>query len=89
MSCCDKPNAWDIYEVATRWNPDRLRCLIVGENPGDETSIYFYEPVDSRDPVRVRSNLLHGLNAAGLIGALTLGAFRAAGFSSTMRLVVT
>ncbi len=80
MSCCGKRHAWDIYEVATRWTPDTLRCLIVGENPGDERSIYFYQPADGRDPVRIRSNLLHALTVATLISAPTLEAFRAAGF---------
>jgi hypothetical protein len=60
--------------------PDTLRCLIVGENPGEEKSMYFYDPAVTRDPVRVRSNLLHGLTVAGLIGAPTLEEFRAAGF---------
>jgi hypothetical protein len=78
--CCNGPHAWDIYEVATRWKPDILRCLIVGENPGDEKSLYFYQPAGGRDPIRVRSNLLHGLTVAALIGAPTLEAFRAGGF---------
>jgi len=80
MADCDKPDAWDVYDVAGRWRPDVIRCLIVGENPGDERSIYFYQHADGRDPVRVRSNLLHGLTIAALISAPTLDAFRAAGF---------
>jgi hypothetical protein len=80
MNCCSKTHAWDAYDVATRWKPDTLRCLIVGENPGDERSMYFYQPADDRDPVRVRSNLLNGLKEANLISTPTLHAFRAAGF---------
>jgi hypothetical protein len=41
--------------------------------------MYFYQPVDGRDPIRVRSNLLHGLTVVGLISEPTLEAFRAAG----------
>jgi hypothetical protein len=80
MNCCGKPHAWDLHDVAIRWMPDTLRCLIVGENPGEEESMYFYKPPDGRDPVRVRSNLLLGLTVAALIGAPTLEEFRAAGF---------
>jgi hypothetical protein len=80
MHCCGKPHAWDVYGVAVRWKPNTLRCLIIGENPGDETSTYFYQLADGRDPVRVRSNLLHGLTEAALISAPTLDAFRSAGF---------
>ena len=80
MSCCNKPHAWDIYDVAIRWRPDNLRCLVVGENPGDESSVDFYQRIDGRDPVRVRTNLLHGLTTAALISSPTLDAFRAAGF---------
>ena len=78
--CCGKPHAWDVYEVTVRWKPDTLRCLIVGENPGDETSMYFYQPADDHDPIRVRTNLLHSLTVADLISAPTLDASRAAGF---------
>src|SRR5206468_5621281 len=42
--------------------------------------MYFYQPADGGDPVRVRSNLLHGLTVAALISAPTLEAFRAGGF---------
>lgn len=57
-----------------------MRCLIIGENPGDTDSIYFYEEPRNHDPVRVRTNLLYGLTAAGLITEPRLKAFRAAGF---------
>ena len=42
--------------------------------------MYFYDVPATRDPVRVRTNLLHGLTAAGLIREPTLSAFRDAGF---------
>jgi hypothetical protein len=42
--------------VERLWMPKPLRCLIVGENPGDVTSEYFYEPPPDpkNDRVRVR-----------------------------------
>ncbi|SRR6266508_2702497 len=80
MNCCNKPHAWDLHSVPSRWKPPEVRCLIIGENPGGAESIYFYDPPSRRDPVRVRGNLLHGLASAGLIREPTLTAFRAAGF---------
>jgi len=82
MNCCGKPSCVGHVRGCDTVDPDRLRCLVVGENPGDERSMYFYQPADGRDPVRVRSNLLHGLTVAALalISAPTLEAFRAAGF---------
>ena len=32
-----------IYDVPNRWKPQRVRCLIVGENPGEQDSMYFYD----------------------------------------------
>jgi hypothetical protein len=62
--------------------PKPMRCLIVGENPGDVTSEYFYEPPTDpkRDRVRVRRVLLDGLPGVGLIAEPTLESFRDAGF---------
>jgi len=62
--------------------PTRLRCLIVAENPGDVGSQYFYEPPPdpTRDRVRVRHALLHGLRDVRLSAESTLDAFRDAGF---------
>jgi len=62
--------------------PKPVRCLIVGENPGDVTSEYFYEPPTDprRDRVRVRRELLNGLHRVGLITEPTLEAFRDTGF---------
>jgi hypothetical protein len=62
MDCCGKSHAWDTYDVPNRWKPQqRVRCLIVGENPGKQNSVYFYDVPANHDPVRVRTNLLHGL----------------------------
>ncbi len=56
MNCCGKLHAWDIYDVPNRWKPQRVRCLIVGENPGEQGSMYFYDVPANHDPVRVRTN---------------------------------
>jgi hypothetical protein len=78
MSCCGQAaHAWDQFRVATEWVPDRLRCLIVGENPGSATTAYFY---DGNREVAIRSLLLEGLYRVGIIAASTLSAFRNAGF---------
>jgi hypothetical protein len=43
-ACCDAPShPWDRWQVERLWMPKPLRCLIVGENPDDVTSQYFYE----------------------------------------------
>ena len=80
MDCCGKSHPWDVHDVPNRWKPQRVRCLIVGENPGDTDSMYFYDESPNHDLVRVRTNLLSGLTAAGLIIEPSLKAFRAAGF---------
>jgi len=78
MPCCrDHAHAWDEFRVATDWLPDRLRCLIVGENPGSSSTAYFY---DAARRVAVRTILLRELHGAGIVAAPTLDAFRAAGF---------
>lgn len=65
-----------------RWLPRVLRCLIVGENPGDTGSQYFYEAPSScaSDAVVVRRALLRGLHQHGLIPEPTLDGFQDAGF---------
>jgi len=84
MTCCCNAvlHPWDKYEVERRWVPEILRCLIIGENPGDSNSQYFYDPPQSyaRDRVIVRRCLLRGLCEQGLISAATLEAFQDAGF---------
>lgn len=82
-SCCDAVlHPWDKYAVERRWIPETLRCLIIGESPGDSNSQYFYAAPQSyvKDRVVVRRCLLRGLCEEGLIGAATLEAFRDAGF---------
>ncbi|HYD47507.1 MAG TPA: hypothetical protein VEB21_04135 [Terriglobales bacterium] len=68
--------------VNSVWKPDLIRCLIVGESPGNPGAPYFYDPIptDRRDPVGVRRVLLAALHAAGWIAAPSLEAFKAAGF---------
>lgn len=60
--------------------PADLRCFIVGENPGDVESAYFYDPTRA---VSVRTIVLRELHARRQIRAPDLAAFRGAGFSST------
>jgi len=59
-----------------------LRCFIIGENPGDTTSEYFYQPLPryDSDDVVVRRALLGGLHLRGLIPKPTLEGFQDAGF---------
>lgn len=83
LPCCEAPkHGWDRFEVERDWIPPTLRCLIVGENPGDLTSEYFYERPASyeSDEVEVRKGLLRGLREHRLIGEGTLEGFRDAGF---------
>ncbi len=82
MNCCSGPHPWDLYKVRTNWFPSKLRCLIIGENPGySVNSSYFYQPQNSGyDPVTIRRNLLFGLYKVDLIGAQTLQEFQQAGF---------
>lgn len=80
--CCGRKHAWDEHKVDTTWRPAQLRCLIIGENPGDVGAPYFYSPPDPTRGrgVSIRANLLYGLHQVGLIAAPTLEAFRDAGF---------
>jgi len=73
---------WDRLGVEHVWQPRRLRCLVVGENPGDVKSAYFYEVPGSyaTDPIVVRRCLLRGLQSQKLLATATLQGFRDAGF---------
>ena len=54
-ACCDAPShPWDLWQVDRLWTPKPLRWLIVGENPLNITSPYFYEPPADPTNVRVR-----------------------------------
>ena len=78
MTCCGESlHAWDRFRVEEEWVPADLRCFVVGENPGDVDSPYFY---DTTRAVPVRTILLRELHSRGCIDAPTLAAFRAAGF---------
>ena len=82
-ACCGaEKHGWDRLEVERYWLPPILRWFIVGENPGDTTSEYFYERPASyaQDKVAVRSALLRGLHQQGLIAEATLEGFQEAGF---------
>jgi len=80
--CCEVQHQWDKHEVERRWLPSKLRCFVVGENPGDSTSQYFHErPADyESDEVAVRRALLRGLHQHDLIQEATLEGFKEAGF---------
>jgi hypothetical protein len=83
LACCGaEKHQWEKHEVERGWLPRVLRCFIVGENPGDTTSEYFYERPHSyaSDDVAVRRALLRGLHQHGLILEATLDGFKDAGF---------
>jgi len=78
LSCCSaKEHPWETYSVATKWLPDTLRCLIVGESPGQVAAKYFY---NEKQKVAVRTILLRELHRHGLLSEPSLPAFRTAGF---------
>src|SRR4051812_28971492 len=81
-ACCGAEHPWDRYHVQQKWWPKVLRYLIVGENPGNLGSEYFYAvPADySADRVVVRKQMLRGLYSQGLIPEPTLPGFREGGF---------
>jgi len=81
--CCGaEENQWEKHDVERHWVPCVVRCFIVGENPGDTRSQYFYEQPTSyaTDGIVVRRALLRGLHHDGLIPEATLPGFRAGGF---------
>jgi hypothetical protein len=80
--CCSGRHPFDSRAVLERWQPKDLRCLIIGESPGDTDSAYFYDPipVGRRDPIEVRRYLLSGLSSVGLISSPTLEALSSGGF---------
>lgn len=82
-ACCGaSKHQWEEHGVEHRWVPHTLKCFIIGENPGDKTSQYFYEKPSSysTDDVVVRRALLRGLQQQGIIQEATLESFRDAGF---------
>jgi hypothetical protein len=80
-SCCGREHLFDLRAVAERWWPADLKCLIIGESPGEPGAQYFYDGIPAHgDRVRVRRRLLKGLFDVGVITSPTLGAFRDCGF---------
>lgn len=78
LPCCGaQEHPWNTFSVATEWLPDVLRCLVIGESPGEDETKYFYNP---RSKVAVRTIMLRELHRHGLLNEPTLPAFRAAGF---------
>ncbi len=82
MPCCNHTHPFDSYRVAQQWHPSKIRCLIIGENPGSENSQYFYAPPRSYedDLVKIRRGLLRNLFKEDLLLKPTLEGFRDAGF---------
>jgi hypothetical protein len=83
LACCGATkHQWEEHEVERRWVPTRLRCLIIGENPGSTASQYFYQrpPSYTSDTVVVRRALLRELHQHGIIPEATLEGFQSAGF---------
>lgn len=83
LACCSAAShPWELFNVQQHWLPETLRCFIIGENPGDTDSQYFYDQPQSydRDRVIVRKCLLRSLHDQQLISEATLEGFRSAGF---------
>lgn len=83
LACCGaSKHQWEEHDVERRWLPRTLKCFIIGENPGDTTSQYFYDKPSSysSDVVAVRRALLRGLHQHGVIQEATLESFQDAGF---------
>lgn len=78
LPCCDsQEHPWKTFSVATEWSPNVLRCLVIGESPGEDETKYFY---NQHSKVAVRTIMLRELHRHGLLNEPTLQAFRTAGF---------
>ena len=78
LPCCGaQEHPWETFLVATEWSPDALRCLVIGESPGEDAAKYFY---NQRRKVAVRTIMLRELHRHGLLSESTLPAFRKEGF---------
>lgn len=76
--CCNgKEHPWDTFSVATEWLPPALRCLVIGESPGENPAKYFY---NQNRKVALRTIMLRELHRHGMIEEPSLPAFRRAGF---------
>lgn len=78
LHCCSAPaHPWETFSVATKWLPNPLRCLVIGESPGEDATRYFYNPYRK---VPVRTIMLRELHRHTLISDPTLPSFCKAGF---------
>lgn len=78
MACCKSlHHPWEQFSVAEAWMPAQLRCLIIGESPGQDAEKYFY---NERKTVAIRTIMLRELHRYGLIKKPSLEGFRDAGF---------
>lgn len=79
MSCgCGKEHPWETFSVAGEWMPAPLRCLVVGESPGENAEKHFYNT--KRKRVAIRTIMLRELDRHRLVDYPTLGAFKNGGF---------
>lgn len=77
-SCCGPRNhLWDMYSVEKNWLPDTLRCLVVGESPGEDAEKYFY---NQHCKVAVRTIIVRELSRHRLLSEPTLPSFKKTGF---------
>jgi hypothetical protein len=83
MPCCGVSHPFDASLARRALWPDRVRCLVIGENPGVPGAAYFYDPVPSNrtDPIEIRRYMLAALAGEGLIEEPSLEAFSKAGFA--------
>src|SRR2546423_13665388 len=78
LACCGaQEHPWETFSVATKWSPETLRCLIIGESPGEVAAKYFY---NEDRKVAVRTIMLRELHRHGVLSEPSLPAFRKAGF---------
>jgi hypothetical protein len=78
VGCGAQKHQWDRVEVARLWLPSTPRCFVVGENPGNTASEYFYERPATyvSNQVAARRAILSGLQQQGLIADATRESFR-------------
>ena len=77
LPCCAQEHPWESFSVNSDWSPTVLRCMVIGESPGEDAAKYFY---NQRRRVAVRTIMLRELYRHRLLIEPTLPSFRKAGF---------